>query len=79
MTVEIEVLESDIATGERGNSCFCPIAIAIERKLRKAVKVNGQVIFIEDKKIPTPLSAKNFIYCFDSGEPVRPFSFTLEW
>lgn len=81
--IKIDVTEADIASGERGSACDCPIAIAIRRATgcsRVYVSYDwprftfaGKIydISFENTK------AYDFVSAFDNGHLVQPFSFEL--
>lgn len=70
---KITVTKADIAGGLMGDAAYCPIAKAVTRALGHPVFVyaNGpNGIF--------PKSVINFIRLFDTGKPVKPFSFIFK-
>ena len=80
----ISVTLSDIVCGQKGRSMHCPIALALKRNLG-ASKVSASpnvVSWALDgasyHDIRSPASVQTFIHRFDTGEPVYPFTFTLE-
>ena len=87
-TLDIEVKASDIKKGEPGSPYWCPIALAVKRRVGKRVLKKfpvSVVLGVEfDKEdgdtiiAPLPVRAHNFVTKFDYGEPVKPFSFKLK-
>jgi len=76
--MRIEVNEKDIEQGWPGVGASCPIALAIKRTLGCAASVGDNYIRIaEHGTYETPAVARSFIYAFDRGADVQPFSFTL--
>lgn len=86
--IKIAVTEEDIASGERGNACECPIAIAIKRAtecsrvyvsydwprfISIASSEKGGKVY--DYKLDA--ESLNFMSSFDNGSQVSPFSFEL--
>lgn len=80
MIHHITVTADDIAQGEAGNCKACPIASAMRRELLRGVEVLAHTWCFSSGE-PTsrrlPTLAVEFIKSFDSGEPVKPFSFTV--
>lgn len=89
--VRVEVTQSCIERGERGDASQCPIALAVldldEDVLGFEIdhlEVDGTCIHIEsfDKLEPIefapPPSVSSFVQTFDNGEPVAPFAFEIE-
>lgn len=78
-TITIEVTQEDIDKGKQGSCGRCPIALAAYRVMEGSFLVLPYAIFrLEGKSISLPDSAIEFIGLFDSGMPVKPFSFTIE-
>jgi hypothetical protein len=76
-TVRIEVTQDDIDNGSACDVCACPIALACLRAGLKDVSVCDASLDWKEK-IPTPTVAVEFIFAFDSGRDVKPFSFEIE-
>ncbi len=79
----INVLDVDIASGDKGDCFLCPIAKAIQRQYPNArvyVNYKHSHIFTGDKHLcfKTPIIAREFMTLFDSGNHVRELSFELE-
>lgn len=76
MTISVE--QNHILEGLKGDCCGCPIAIAVSEQVKpRFVEVHDAAVYINDKKYPLPERAQEFIYSFDSGETVTPFTFEL--
>ena len=90
--MKIKVTQADIDNGKPEKLCLCPIALAIERALRKhgydvkMVEVEPSCVditYIIDgcaswRAFELPLAARNFIKWFDFGCEVEPFEFELQ-
>lgn len=88
----IEVTAEDIALGDRGNVCLCPVARAACRLLGVPVPSDEQPVGsvtaygggldiwrasdCDWDNYLIPQEAVHFIHAFDSGEEVTPFTFT---
>ncbi len=74
----IHVTEDDIRGGCKRNPSFNPIARAIYRETGKEVRVIiGRYVEYEGNRFSLPTSVVTFIYNFDYGLIVFPFSFEL--
>jgi hypothetical protein len=78
----IQVSEEDIKKGEKKEPECCPIALALDKKGFKEIYVGDCYLDFEDEKgdyhqFMLPNKAMKFISCFDKGENVSPFEFTL--
>lgn len=86
MKITIDVTQECIDKGIQEDVAYCPIALAIRK-----VKPNTEIsVLSEDVTIDIfdpeyfflkgnlPPQASNFIYAFDGGYLVEPFSFELE-
>ena len=83
----IEVTQKDIDDGEKGLCACCPVALAINRELSRpayaSVKFDTVLIKNADTgKVITwilmPAKVNKFVYDFDSGVEVKPFTFELD-
>lgn len=80
----VDVTEDDIKKGQRGRSAYCPIALALARKVPKKYTVlAGTTIFFftwwgKCRRVRPPEAAMNFTHDFDHNIPVKPLSFKLE-
>lgn len=81
--VYISVTPEDILKGERGDSCKCPIALALRRACHgDAIEVCEHFMVFHDAGIrwftsPIPLEALRFIEQFDASETVVPLDFQV--
>lgn len=81
----VQVTAEDIQKGVRGQSCKCPVALAMKRTLRlrkSIVACYGCSYTLWDSKFKRvmkigkfPRSVRLFIRAYDKGEPVAPFTF----
>lgn len=84
MKYEIEVTQEDIDNGAPCKARFCPIALAIKRKIHFEYFAISQSTFDygpeENRKYgETPAEVARFISLFDCvRDSVKPFSFELE-
>ena len=82
--LEIEVTADDIESGERGDCCECPIAIAVQRIVGPMCRVIvGASISIQPVSEPAvnylmPMEAHYFIRSFDNYQDVSPIKFIAE-
>lgn len=82
MNLTVDVTQEDINHGERGNCNSCPVARAIQRASGHECRAGGSQITIKPENgrnlyLVTPEAAWRFMYDFDMGRKVEPFSFTL--
>jgi len=89
----VDVQAGDIADGQKGSCCDCPVALALLRALRLQgrdvveVQVNGiSLLFWERRRMDrlafvatTHPNLTDWISAFDNGRPVYPFTITLEF
>ena len=78
----IKVTKKHIKEGKCGSYRNCPIALALKSKGFTRVYVDGGDVrahnsagFIDAN---LPIRAMKFIVKFDSGRPVKPFSFRIQ-
>ena len=83
-TMTVTVTQDHIDRGERQGGASCPIALAITRRMSQWTQVDvGETMctFVlpsgERDASFLPEEASQFIARFDEGEPVEPFTFTL--
>ncbi len=77
MKVTINVTQEDIDKGKQGDSCKCPVALAL-RRIHPGARVGSLTLFIADDWVEsTPEVARKFISEFDNGRPVGPISFDI--
>lgn len=82
--VRISVLASDIEIGRAADCQRCPIAVAANRAFapdRVEVDQEALTVFHADGKYHKhaylPREATAFIYAFDAGADVKPFTFEV--
>jgi hypothetical protein len=83
----INVTAEHIANGKRGECEFCPVALAFQAALDLGpfasidVLIGCATITTGGRSIAVslPEDADQFIVNFDDGEPVEPFSFTVDY
>ena len=68
----IQVKQIDINSGVRKKAQYCPIARALKRHGFK--HVSNTVYY----SVTLPKRVRTFINRFDTGRPVKPFSFKIE-
>jgi hypothetical protein len=78
--VTVEVTAEDIKKGNAGNCFACPIALALSRACDTSfVYVGPNKLSVKDVGFClAPDVAREFMRDFDIGEPVKPFTFTVE-
>ncbi len=74
----VHVTAEDIAKGRRDSCVDCPIARALKRVTTDEVQVTSENIQLGDASVHPPHAARMFVFAFDEGRPVEPFSFSLE-
>lgn len=79
-TITVEVTAEDIANGVKGKCTSCPVARALSRAAGEPWSVAFDYATRERDCARAWLTPKcrTFIEDFDCGEPVAPFSFTIE-
>lgn len=77
--IKIKVNRNDINGGERNNCYNCPVALAIRRTTNTLPKVYVCSVEIKERSITLPVEVQSFIYSFDHGESVEPFTFILNY
>lgn len=76
--MKLEITESHIEDGDRGDCSNCPIALALRELCgTDDVYVDGVFISAGDRTWKTPDAAAHFIEDFDSGLPVGPITLEL--
>lgn len=81
----INVTQQDIDQGVRATCSFCPVALAMNREIKKPplrIDVTREAWCFTLRGNPAglnffPVSVRDFIAHFDAGRPVTPFSFTV--
>lgn len=84
-TVTVPVTQKHIYDGEPGNTCACPVALAILDAIpglcEASVAEREADLMWPDghgETVTLPLAAREFIACLDDGGPVSPFTFIIE-
>lgn len=75
--MNIEITQDDINQGTPHSVVFCPIALAVGRKMDSCVEVSKGGIVVDDKCFKMTKACKSFIVDFDYNKPVNPFKFRL--
>lgn len=83
--MKVRVTREDIRNGKRSKCRLCPVAIAVGRASGQFGYVDGYNIKIFATKLGrkptkewyTPGVVEDFMFSFDEGEKVKPFSFEL--
>ena len=82
--MRIEVTAQDIRKGKKSNCMRCPVALAVKRLLP------GHEVWADSLSIDvwthdeyrrvatTPKKVATFMDRFDTGQPVKPFTFTMK-
>lgn len=79
MIFKIEVTQEDIENGVPCKSLYCPIALAVSRKLGIPVYIGIYTVCAEHNDLAKlPYKATKWITQFDIGRKVEPFSFDLD-
>jgi hypothetical protein len=85
MSTLITVTAEHIAHGVRESCTDCPVALAIMDALpcTDLIAVDGDEVTFGEiadwTEVKFPAEVQLFIKAFDDGEPVEPFSFTLDY
>ncbi len=75
----LHVTSADIHDGFRGLCSLCPIAVAYTRQAGHTCDVTHVLRDLgSDASFKLPEAAHRFIFAFDAGEPVEPFSLELQ-
>lgn len=76
----IHVTQAHIDAGEAAHCCLCPVALALREATGREWKVSGSLAHLDYLTwIILSHSVRDFIYDFDAGRPVAPFSFRFDW
>lgn len=89
MRTKVEVTQFDIDLGIPGACWRCPVALALQRTLRSALRIQvlPECISIQDEAtyqiyyINTPLEVERFIHVFDGHKPpwkAKPQTFEFD-
>ena len=80
-TITVEVTQEDIKKGRACDGTYCPIALALKRKIKRPCLVGVKDIDIYNPKSKYTLHVpqiKLFVGNFDHGNKVEPFTFELQ-
>jgi hypothetical protein len=78
--MKIHVTKKDIEDGIKKSCIKCPITLVIRRETGKCYRVRSNyVLWSHWQLIKLPESAQVFIARVDSGKPVRPFTFSIDF
>ncbi len=78
MNIIVEVTQKNIKDGISKSHQQCPIALALNSKI-KCDDVGALSLLMRDKtRIPLPDVAVNFIRLYDKGIEVEPFNFSID-
>ena len=77
----INVTAEHIARGEPQDCRLCPVALALGDAFPEAtyISVTGLYVRMETREHELPAEAQRFTWNFDSGRPVEPFAFELDY
>lgn len=82
MKYTIQVTNAHIQNGIKGNCKHCPVALAVMEITHGEVLVGNDKLAakINDNNhwAYTPDNVNDFVYDFDAGMPVQPFTFEIE-
>ena len=73
--IKVKVTKKHIKCGVKGNEYLCPIARAVRALGYKRVSVDSVSIITRNQTFSVPYQAGDFIWDFDKGQKVRPFTF----
>lgn len=76
--ITVKVTQEDIQTGAKDNCYRCPIALALNRALKKPVTCWTYTYTIHNISYTLPSVVSRFIVGFDGGDLVKPFEFQIE-
>lgn len=79
--MKVQVTQSDIDRGKKGDSCQCPVALAVARAAGTtsvyAFENLDPCIVVDGVEYYGVGSAFDFMQDFDSGKRMQPFEFEL--
>jgi len=76
--MKIDVTQQHIEIGTPKDCAYCPISHSLMSHFpNSCIEVDGSCIEINGIQYYSPDSVVKFITAFDSGFPVKPFSFEL--
>lgn len=82
---KIQITDTDIRRGVKSHPCLCPIARAVARatgyQMQQlscgVITVYDEMVYVINDGYDVPRKVADFIARFDTGKPVKPFSFVL--
>lgn len=80
--VYVQVDQSCIDKGVRGDQFGCPVALALHNAGYKKALVGRYVAFLggyPDMAIPLPIGVFDRVFRYDAGMRMQPFDFELKW
>lgn len=78
----VHVTQFDIDTGMPKSVHFCPVARALERETKRIWMVKNHYAYPTlslENPVHLPEEVQEFVSHYDTGWPVFPFSFELDW
>ena len=78
MRVHVDVTADDIANGARLDCFACPIALAMKRATDAFLAIGANYVEFASHSVRLPREVSDFVFDFDGGYEVQPFSFDLE-
>lgn len=77
----VNVTQEDIDNGKPRHICGCPVALAVKRMALDpgSVYVSGRYTNIDGHQHVNSRKTSKFVNDFDSGNPVKPFEFEIEF
>ena len=74
----VKITKAHIRDGVRGSECNCPIGLALQDALLTSeVSVTADRILVNNISFEVDKRDLRFMERFDSGERVRPYSFSI--
>lgn len=81
MYIHGKVTKEDIKLGDKGKCVACPIARSIQRETGGPAYVGFSLLWLSGyqggPEFKTSRAMRRFITRFDSGKPVKPFSYRI--
>ena len=74
----VEITQDDIDNGYRNHHKRCPLSLAVKRKLNRTdVSVHARRLYVGTEVYDIPRAARNWLYAFDTNQPVSPITFNI--
>lgn len=77
VAVAVDVTADDIAKGVEGSCWLCPVARALRRAVGVRASTAGGACWYKADRTYLPNRVARWVARFDTGNPVRPFRFTV--